>query len=148
MGTFNLLAYATQLVNAGVPRGQAEVHAQVLQDVYDAEHQQYAGKADFLVLSNQVKSQISQLEIKTDRLEIKTDRLEAKITQLEIKVTAEIADLKKTVSECKTEFSSFRSDISIQRTSHKYIIWISGGVATMCLSMIGLCIPICLHTLK
>jgi chromosome segregation ATPase len=166
-----------------VPRDQAEVHALVLQSVYDEEHKQYATKADFLELRQEVKEQILHLEMKTDRieaktdqLEIKTDRIEAKTDQLELKtdrieakmnqieaktnqievklteveakLSAEISGLTKTVNECKEEFLRFRSDVSVLRTSHKYIVWISGGVATMCLSVIALCIPIFLHTLK
>ena len=155
MSTFNSLSYATRLVDAGVPRDQAEVHALVLQNVYDEEHKQYATKADFLELRQEVKQQILHLEAKTDRiaaktdqLEIKTGRIEAKITEVEVKLSAEISGLAKTVNECKEEFLSFRADVSVLRTSHKYIVWISGGVATMCLSVIALCIPIYLHTLK
>jgi uncharacterized phage infection (PIP) family protein YhgE len=155
VSTFNSLSYATRLVNAGVPRDQAEVHALVLQSVYEEEHKQYATKADFLELRQEVKQQILHLETKTDRiaaktdqLEIKTDRIEAKITEVEVKLSAEISGLTKTVNECKEEFLSFRADVSVLRTSHKYIVWISGGVATMCLSVIALCIPIYLHTLK
>jgi uncharacterized phage infection (PIP) family protein YhgE len=152
---FNSLSYATRLVEAGVPRDQAEVHALVLQSVYEEEHKQYATKADFLELRQEVKQQILHLETKTDRiaaktdqLEIKTDRIEAKITEVAVKLSAEISGLTKTVNECKEEFLSFRADVSVLRTSHKYIVWISGGVATMCLSVIALCIPIYLHTLK
>ncbi len=155
MSTFNSLSYATRLVDAGVPRDQAEVHALVLQSVYEEEHKQYATKTDFLELRQEVKQQILHLEAKTDRiaaktdqLEIKTDRIEAKITEVEVKLSAEISGLAKTVNECKEEFLSFRADVSVLRTSHKYIVWISGGVATMCLSVIALCIPIYLHTLK
>jgi uncharacterized phage infection (PIP) family protein YhgE len=155
VSTFNSLSYATRLVDAGVPRDQAEVHALVLQSVYDEEHNQYATKADFLELRQEVKQQILHLETKTDRiaaktdqLEIKTDRIEAKITEVEVKLSAEISGLTKTVNECKEEFLSFRADVSVLRTSHKYIVWISGSVATMCLSVIALCIPIYLHTLK
>jgi chromosome segregation ATPase len=155
VSTFNSLSYATRLVEAGVPRDQAEVHALVLQSVYEEEHKHYATKADFLELRQEVKQQILHLETKTDRiaaktdqLEIKTDRIEAKITEVEVKLSAEISGLTKTVNECKEEFLSFRADVSVLRTSHKYIVWISGGVATMCLSVIALCIPIYLHTLK
>ncbi len=197
MSTFNSLSYATRLVDAGVPRDQAEVHALVLQSVHDEEHKQYATKADFLELRQEVKQQILHLETKTDRIEAKTDQLEiktdrieakmnlikaktdqlelktdrieakmnlieaktnqieaktnqieAKINEVEVKLSAEISGLTKTVNECKDEFLRFRSDVSVLRTSHKYIVWISGGVATMCLSVIALCIPIYLHTLK
>ena len=166
MSTFNSLSYATQLVNAGVPREQAEVHAQVLQHVYDEEHQQYATKADFIALSSAVKLQIHQLEIKTDRietktdqLEIKTDRIEAKMLQIEVKtnqievkmtqiekkidqveqkLSSELSGLKITIDQCKNEFSHFRADVSELKTSHKYIRWVGAGVVTMCLSVIGL----------
>lgn len=148
MNTFNSLSYAARLVDAGVPRDQAEVHALVLQSVYEQEHKQYATKADFLELRQEVKQQLLHLETKTDQLEIKTDRIEAKITEVEVKLSAEISGLAKTVNECKEEFLNFRADVSVLRTSHKYIVWISGGVATMCLSVIALCIPIYLHTLK
>ena len=155
MGAFNSLSYATRLVNAGVPRDQAEVHALVLQSVYDEEHKQYATKADFLELRQEVKQQILHLEMKTDRieaktdqLELKTDRTEAKLTEVEAKLSSEISGLTKTVNECKEEFLRFRSDVSVLRTSHKYIVWISGGVVAMCLSVIALCLPIFLHTLK
>ena len=148
MSTFNSLSYAARLVEAGVPRDQAEVHALVLQSVYEEEHKQYATKADFLELRQEVKQQLLHLETKTDQLEIKTDRIEAKITEVEVKLSAEISGLAKTVNECKEEFLSFRADVSVLRTSHKYIVWIGGGVATMCLSVIALCIPIYLHTLK
>lgn len=148
MSTFNSLSYATRLVNAGVPRDQAEVHALVLQSVYDEEHNQYATKADFLEFRQDVKQQLLHLETKTDQLEIKTDRIEAKITEVEVKLSAEISGLTKTVNDCKDEFLRFRGDVLDLRTSHKYIVWISGGVATMCLSVIALCIPIFLHTLK
>ena len=100
MSTFNSLSYATRLVDAGVPRDQAEVHALVLQSVYEEEHKQYATKADFLELRQEVKQQILHLETKTDRiaaktdqLEIKTDRIEAKITEVEVKLSAEISGL-------------------------------------------------------
>jgi hypothetical protein len=148
VSTFNSLSYATRLVNAGVPRDQAEVHALVLQGVYDEEHNQYATKADFLEFRQDVKQQLLHLETKTDQLEIKTDRIEAKITEVEIKLSAEISGLTKTVNDCKDEFLRFRGDVLDLRTSHKYIVWISGGMATMCLSVIALCIPIFLHTLK
>jgi len=148
VSTFNSLSYATRLVNAGVPRDQAEVHALVLQSVYDEEHNQYATKADFLEFRQDVKQQLLHLETKTDQLEIRTGRIEAKITEVEVKLSAEISGLTKTVNDCKDEFLRFRGDVLDLRTSHKYIVWISGGVATMYLSVIALCIPIFLHTLK
>ena len=173
MKTFNSLSYATQLVATGLPREQADVHANALQNIYDEEHKQYATKADFIALSSAVKLQIHQLEIKTDRietktdqLEIKTDRIEAKMLQIEVKtnqielktdqieikmtqiekkidqvekkLSSELSGLKTTIDECKNEFSHFRSDVSELKTSHKYLRWIGAGVATMCLSVIGI----------
>ncbi len=134
---FNSLSYATQLVNAGVPREQAEVHAQVLQGVYEQEHEQYATKADFLVMRNEVTTQIEQLETKTDRLVEKADRIDKKVSEFQIKITAEIADLKTTINECKKEFSNFQSDISVLKSSHKYILWIGGAMVTLFVSMFG-----------
>ena len=155
MSTFNSPSYAKQLIKAGVPSDQAEVHALMLQSLYDEEHNKYATKADFLSLSHDVRTYINQLEVKTDRLEGKTDHLETKIVQvetkidqIETKISAEIADLKTTIYQCKDDFAEFRSDLSALRTSHKYIIWIGGGVATLCLSAFGLCITMFLHTVK
>ena len=108
MSTFNSLSYATQLVATGLPREQAEVHANALQNVYDEEHKQYATKADFVALSSAVKLQIHQLEIKTDRietktdqLEIKTDRIEAKMLQIEVKTNQ--IEIKTIQIEAKTD---------------------------------------------
>jgi len=127
---FNSLSYVTQLVNAGLPREQAEVHAQVLQSVYEQEHEQYATKADFIVMRNEVAAHIDKLEDNTVRLD---------------KITDEIAGLKVTIDECKNEFSSFRSDITsvrsdmlILKNSHKYLFWIGGVMVTMCFSMFGI----------
>ena len=148
MSTFNSLSYAKQLINAGVPSDQAEVHALMLQSLYDEEHDKYATKADFLSIGHDVRAHINKLEVKTDRLEGKTDHLETKIVQVETKISAEIADLKKTIYQCKDDFAEFRSDLTALRTSHKYIIWIGGGVATLCLSAFGLCITMFLHAVK
>ena len=137
MSMFNSLSYATKLVDAGVPREQAEVHAQVLQGVYEQEHEQYATKADFIVMRNEVGARIDQLEVKTDRLEEKADRIDKKVSEFEIKITAEIADLKTTINECKKEFSNFQSDILVLNSSHKYILWIGGAMVTMFVSMFG-----------
>jgi len=107
------------------------------------------------IKTDRIEAKTDQLELKTDRIEAKMNQIEAKTNQIEVKLTeveaklsAEISGLTKTVNECKEEFLRFRSDVSVLRTSHKYIVWISGGVATMCLSVIALCIPIFLHTLK
>ncbi len=141
MSTFNSLSHARQLEAAGVPRSQAEVHAQLLQSLYDEEHKQYATKTDFIMLSNDMKSQLKQVEAKTDHLE-------EKLTQVEVKLSADISAIKTSMAECKNEFANFRTEMSALRTSHKYILWINGGMATVCLTALGLCIPLVLHTLK
>lgn len=141
----------------------------MLQGLYEQEHERYATKTDFIVMRNEVRAQIDQLEVvtdhleqktdrleqKTDRLEAKTDLLEEKMTRVEIRITAEISGLKTTIDQCKNEFSSLRTDIatltSLNRVfanSHKYILWIGGGLAIMCMSVFGLCIPIILHIVK
>jgi len=89
-------------------------------------HSQYATKADFRVLSHEVKTHINHLEEKTDRLEKKTDRLEEatvrldvrtgrlemktdrleekvdhldqKVTQFEARMSSELADIKSTMN--------------------------------------------------
>ncbi|CAN1524567.1 hypothetical protein MCEGE14_01206 [Burkholderiaceae bacterium] len=143
-------------------------------------HSQYATKADFKILSHEVKTHLHQLEEKTDRLEkktdrleeaterlelrtgrleTKTDRLEAKVDHLDHKVTlfearmsSEMADLKATTNtntnECKTEFSKLRADVAVLTNSHKYVLWIGGGLATICISVFGLCISILLPSIK
>lgn len=132
-------------------------------------HSQYATKADFKVLSHEVKTQINHLEEKTDRLEKKTDRLEEatvrlnartgrleekvdhldqKVTQFEARMSSELADLKSTMNtnmdHCKNEFSRLRADVAVLTNSHKYVLWIGGGLATMCMGVFGLCISILL----
>jgi hypothetical protein len=130
MTMFNSLAYATKLVNAGLPRAQAEVHAQELQEVLERECGQYATKADLIALGSEVKAEIKQLEEKTDRLEAKTDRLEAKI------------------DGCIAEFAGLRADVTVLTSSHRVVLWIGGGVATMCLSVFGLMVTTLWPSLK
>lgn len=130
MTMFNSLAYATKLVNAGLPRAQAEVHAQELQEVLERECGQYATKADLIALGSEVKAEIKQLEEKTDRLEAKTDRLEAKI------------------DGCIAEFAGLRADVTVLTSSHRVVLWIGGGVATVCLSVFGLMVTTLWPSLK
>ena len=150
MTMFNSLAYATKLVNTGLPRAQAEVHAQELQEVLERECVQYATKADLkqlqkvlerecgqyatkadlIALGSEVKAEIKQLEEKTVRLEAKTGRLEAKI------------------DGCIAEFVGLRADVAVLTNSHKFVLWIGGGVATMALSVFGLFISTLLPSLK
>ena len=147
MSMFNSLSYATKLVDAGVPREQAEVHAQVLQGVYEQEHEQYATKADFILMRNEVTAHIAKLEVNTARLD---------------NITAEISSLKTMMDGCKNEFTTLRNEFTTVRTdiaaltssnqvltnSHKYILWIGGGLATMCVSVLGLCVPVLLLNIK
>jgi peptidoglycan hydrolase CwlO-like protein len=135
-------------------------------------HSQYATKADFKILSHEVKTHLHQLEEKTDRLEKKTDRLEEtterleartnrleekvdhldhKVTQFEARMSSEMADLKATMNtntnECKNEFSKLRAAVAVLTNSHKYVLWIGGGLATICISVFGLCISILLPSI-
>lgn len=143
-------------------------------------HSQYATKADFKILSHEVKTHLNQLEEKTDRLEKKTDRLEEiterlevrtgrletktdrleekvdhldqNVTRFEARMSSELADLKVTMKantdECKNEFSKLRADVAVLTNSHKYVLWIGGGLATICISVFGLCISILLPSIK
>jgi phage shock protein A len=137
--------------------------------VFLQRHSQYATKADFRVLSHEVKTQINHIEEKTDRLEKKTDRLEEatvrlnartgrleekvdhldqKVTQFEARMSSELADIKSTMNtnmdHCKSEFSRLRADVAVLTNSHKYVLWTGGGLATMCMGVFGLCISILL----
>ncbi len=129
-------------------------------------HSQYATKSDFKILSHEVKTHLNQLEEKTDRLEETTERLEARTDRLEAKVdhldqnvtrfeermSSEMADLKVTMKantdECKNEFSKLRADVAVLTNSHRYVLWIGGGLATICISVFGLCISILLPSIK
>jgi len=137
MTMFNSLAYVTKLVNTGLPRAQAEVHAQELQEVLERECGQYATKADLIALGREVKAEIKQLEEKTDRLEAKTGRLEAKIDGC----IAEFVGL-------RADFAGLRADVTVLTSSHKVVLWIGGGVATMCLSVFGLMVTTLWPSLK
>jgi chromosome segregation ATPase len=116
--------------------------------------------------TDRLEARTSRLEGKTDRLDAKVDHLDAKVGQLEgkvdqldqkvskfeIKMTTEIADLKSTMQSnlehCKNEFSNLRADIAVLTNSHKYVLWIGGVLATMCMSFFGLCLSILIPTLK
>ncbi len=109
--------------------------------------------------TDRLEARTSRLEAKTDRLDAKVDHLEGKVDHLdqkvsrfEVKMTAEIADLKITMQSnlehCKNEFASLRADIAVLTNSHKYVLWIGGVLATMCMSFFGLCLSILIPTLK
>ena len=157
MSMFNSLSYATKLVNTGLPRAQAEVHAQELQEVLERECGQYATKADLLAWGSELKAEIKQLEKKTDRLEAKTDRLETKTDRLEAKtdrletktdrLETKTDRLETKIDGCiaefvglRADFAGLRADVAVLTSSHKFVLWIGGGVATMCLSVFGLMI--------
>ena len=88
--------------------------------------------------TNQIEVKMNQIEAKMNQIEAKTNQIEKKIDQVEQKLSAELSGLKTTIDACKNEFSHFRADVSALRAAHKYILWIGGAVATMCLSVIGL----------
>jgi len=120
MATFNSLSYVIQLEAAGVSRQQAQVHAQVLQQVYDEEHSQYPTKSDLQCLSN----------------------------SLENKISREIAGVKVVIDDCKKDFAEFRADVASLKTSNKYLLWIGCGIATLCASAIAMCVSMFLYSLK
>mgnify|MGYP000072366872 CR=1 FL=1 len=113
MPNFNSLSCVIQLEAAGVSRQQAQVHAQMFQQVYDEEHSQYATKADLQCLSN----------------------------FLENKISSEIAD-------CKKDITEIRADVASIKIALKYMLWIGGGISTMCASAIGVCVTMFLYSLK
>ena len=123
MSTFDSLSHARQLEAAGVPRAQAEVHAQFLQSIYDKKHKQYATKADV---------------VKHKPDEAKTDRLIEKLTQIELKISGELSDLNSSMIVFKNEVICFRNEMSDFRSSYKYILLINGVMAIVCLSTPGL----------
>ena len=100
--------------------------------------EQFATKVDFKVLSLGVRTQL--------------DHLDQKVSRFEVRMTAEIADLKVTMQgnseHCKNEFSSLRADLAVLTNSYKYVLWIGGVLATMCMSFFGLCLSILIPTLK
>lgn len=161
MSMFNSLSYATKLVDAGVPREQAEVHAQVLQGVYEQEHEQYATKADFILMRNEVSAHIAKLEVNTARLDNITAEISSLKTMMDgcknefTTLRTEFTTLRNEFTTVRTEFSTLRTDIAtltssnqVLTNSHKYILWIGGGLATMCVSVLGLCVPVLLHNMK
>ncbi len=148
MANFKSLSYVIQLEAAGVSRQQAQVHAQMLQQVYDEEHSQYATKADLQCLSNFLENKISSeiADVKALINECKQDFAECKKDFAECK--KDFAECKQDIAECKRGFAELRADIASIKISHKYLIWIGGGIATMCASAIGMCVSMFLYSLK
>ncbi|MBP8035603.1 MAG: hypothetical protein KAY62_04030 [Burkholderiaceae bacterium] len=102
--------------------------------------------------TDRLDAKVDHLDAKVDHLEGKVDHLDQKVSRFEVKMTAEIADLKITMQSnlehCKNEFASLRADIAVLTNSHKYVLWIGGVLATMCMSFFGLCLSILIPTLK
>jgi hypothetical protein len=117
---FNPLSYALQLEAAGVSRHQAQVHAQVLQNVYDEEHRQYPTKADMFEMNR----------------------------RLEEKFSFEIAGVKGLIDGCKKEMTEVRADVASLKTSNKYLLWIGGGLATFSASSTAMCLTMLMQSLK
>jgi chromosome segregation ATPase len=147
---FNSLSYATKLVDAGVPREQAEVHAQVLQGVYEQEHEQYATKTDFIKITdeiaglkttiNECKNQFSSFQSEIANVQSDITNLKSDITNLKSDITnlkSDIAHVQSDISTLQCDVSNIRSDISVLKNSNKYLLWIGGVMATMFVSMFG-----------
>ena len=102
--------------------------------------------------TDRLEETTERLEARTNRLEEKVDHLDHKVTQFEARMSSEMADLKATMNantdECKNEFSKLRADVAVLTNSHKYVLWIGGGLATICISVFGLCISILLPSIK
>lgn len=122
-------------------------------DRLEARTSRLEGKTDRLDAKvDHLDAKVGQLEVKVGQLEGKVDQLDQKVSQFEVKMTTEIADLKSTMQSnlehCKNEFSNLRADIAVLTNSHKYVLWIGGVLATMCMSFFGLCLSILIPTLK
>ena len=95
---------------------------------------------------------VGHLDVKVGHLEVKVDHLGERISQFEVKVTSDLVGLKGAMTinadECKSEISKLRADVAVLTNSHKYVLWIGGGLATMCMSVFGLCISILLPSLR
>ena len=91
-------------------------------------------------------------DVKVGHLDVKVDHLGERISQFEVKVTSDLVDLKDAMTtnadECKSEISKLRADVAVLTNSHKYVLWIGGGLATMCMGVFGLCISILLPSLR
>jgi hypothetical protein len=60
---------------------------------------------------------------------------------LENKISSEIAD-------CKKDITEISADIASIKISLKYMLWIGGGISTICAGAIGVCITIFLYSLR
>ena len=72
--------------------------------------------------------------------------------QFETRISSEFTELKSMIKanthEFKNECSKLRAAIAVLTNSHKYVLWIGGGLATICISVFGLCISILLPSIK
>lgn len=133
---FNSLSYATKLVDAGVPREQAEVHAQVLQGVYEQEHGQYATKTDLIKITDEIadlKTTINECKSQFSSFQSEIANVQSDITNLK----SDIAHVQSDISTLQCDVSNIRSDISVLKSSNKYLLWIGGVMVTMFVSMFG-----------
>jgi hypothetical protein len=48
----------------------------------------------------------------------------------------------------RADFAGLRADVTVLTSSHKVVLWIGGGVATMCLSVFGLMVTTLWPSLK
>ena len=140
---FNSLSYATKLVDAGVPREQAEVHAQVLQGVYEQEHGQYATKTDLIKITDEIadlKTTINECKSQFSSFQSEIANVQSDITNLKSDITnlkSDIAHVQSDISTLQCDVSNIRSDISVLKSSNKYLLWIGGVMVTMFVSMFG-----------
>jgi hypothetical protein len=72
--------------------------------------------------------------------------------QFETRISSEFTDLKSMIKanthELKKECYRLRADIAVLTNSHEYLLWIGGGLATICISMFGLCSSILLPSIN
>jgi len=72
-------------------------------------------------------------------------------SQFETRISSEFTELKSMIKanthEFKKECSKLRTVVAVLTNSHKYVLWIGGGLATICISVYGLCISILLPSI-
>jgi phage host-nuclease inhibitor protein Gam len=118
---FNPLQYARQLEAAGVPKNQAEVHANTLAQVLD----NYAGLSD---LKREVASAVSASEA----------RLQAEIAASEARLEAKLA---KTESALRLEIAAVETRlgaaIQILRSEMTRLRWMNGVVIALSIAILA-----------
>ena len=72
--------------------------------------------------------------------------------QFETRISSEFTDLKSMIKakthELKKECYKLRADVAVLTNSHEHLLWIGGGLATICISVFGLCISILLPSIN